>query len=413
MSRTARAAALTLAAATLSATAHAGITLIGKASIPGDTADKSGLTTPPGSSTPADRLGSFGSAIAYTGVGNRFIAMDDRGPGDGGVAWRCRFETFDIAIDPAAPQPVTVNLVATTLLSTTDGQPITGNSGAYDLQDQAKGLRFDPEGVRISPKGTLFISDEYGPWIDEFSMDGRQIRRISPPAKFLVKTPDGEPAKELPPSNNVGRQPNHGFEGLAITPDGTKLYALLQSPLIQDGALDAAGKKVGRNCRMLELTLATGATRELVYTLESPKHGLNELLAVNDHEFLAIERDNKGGNEARDRKLYKIDIEKCKDVSAEKLPTEPVTGDLAVKKTLFLDFCDPRFGLTGEQMPEKIEGLAWGKDLPDGRHVLVVTTDNDLKPAQPSWFWVFAVEPSDLPQFVAQSLPSRAAAAAP
>jgi hypothetical protein len=412
MSQLARTAALLFAAA-LCASSHAGITLIGKASIAADATDKSGLATPPGSSTPADRLGSFGSGIAYTGIGNRFIAVDDRGPGDGGVAWRCRFQTFDIEVDPSAPQPVTVNLVATTLLSTSDGQPITGNSGAYDIHDQVKGLRFDPEGVRVGPKGTLFISDEYGPWIDEFTMDGRQIRRISPPAKFLVATPDGEPAKELPPSNTVGRQPNHGFEGLAITPDGAKLYAILQAPLIQEGALDTAGKKAGRNCRILEVTLATGATRELVYTLESSKHGVNELLAINDHEFLVIERDSKGGPEAKDRTLYKIDIEKCKDVSAEKLSTEPVPPGAAVRKATFLDFCDPKFGLTGEQMPEKIEGLAWGKDLPDGRHVLIVTTDNDLKPTQPSWFWVFAVEPSDLPGFVAQSLPSRAATAAP
>ncbi len=104
--------------------------------------------------------------------------------------------------------------------------------------------------------------------------------------------------------------------------------------------------------------------------------------------------------------LYKIDVEKCKDVSAEKLSSEPVPVDAAVRKAPFLDFCDPKFGLTGEQMPEKIEGLAWGKDLPDGRHVLIVTTDNDLKPTQPSWFWVFAVDPSDLPGFVAQSHPA-------
>jgi len=57
-------------------------------------------------------------------------------------------------------------------------------------------------------------------------------------------------------------------------------------------------------------------------------------------------------------------------------------------------------------MPEKIEGLAWGKDLSDGRHVLIVTTDNDLKPAQPSWFWVLAVDPSDLSGFVAQVRPN-------
>jgi hypothetical protein len=41
-------------------------------------------------------------------------------------------------------------------------------------------------------------------------------------------------------------------------------------------------------------------------------------------------------------------------------------------------------------MPEKIEGLALGPALADGRRTLVVTTDNDLKTENPSWFWVFA-----------------------
>src|SRR4051812_7659377 len=213
---------------TCAAVAHApaAITLIGKAFIPRTAHDLSGLPTPDGPSTPADLLGSFGSAIAYTGRGNRFVAADDRGPGNGNVAWRCRVQTFDIDIQPGAPQPVTVKLVATTLLSDASGRPFTGNSGAYD-HDQTSGLRLDPEGLRVTPRGTLLISDEYGPWIDEFSIEGRQLRRFTPPDRFLVTYPDGEPTHELPPSNTRGRQPNHGFEGLAISPGGGTFYSIL------------------------------------------------------------------------------------------------------------------------------------------------------------------------------------------
>jgi hypothetical protein len=399
MTPTRIAAVLTCAAI---AQAPAAITLIGKASIPGTAHDLSRLPTPDGSSTPADMLGSFGSAIAYTGRGNRFIATDDRGPGNGNVAWRCRVQTLDIDIEPGAPRPVSVKLIATTLLSDSGGRPFAGNSGGYDIHDQTKGLRLDPEGIRVSPAGTLLISDEYGPWIDEFSIDGRQLRRFPTPERFLVTTPDGEPAHELPPSNHKGRQPNHGFEGLALSPDGGALYAILQAPLIQDGALDAGNKRVGRNCRILELTVnadGTVRTREFVYTLESPNYGVNEILTINDHQFLVEERDSKSGDEARFRKLFTIDIAACTDVSAvESLPCGPLPPavGIAAAKTEFLDFLDPKFELAGPGMPEKIEGLAWGKDLEDGRHTLIVTTDNDLKPEQPSWFWVFAVDPGDL-----------------
>src|SRR4030095_218688 len=44
---------------------------------------------------------------------------------------------------------------------------------------------------------------------------------------------------------------------------------------------------------------------------------------------------------------------------------------------------DPVFGLQlndANAIAEKIEGLAWGPDLADGRHVLYVISDNDLNP---------------------------------
>ncbi len=45
-------------------------------------------------------------------------------------------------------------------------------------------------------------------------------------------------------------------------------------------------------------------------------------------------------------------------------------------------------------IPEKIEGLAWGPDLPDGRHVLYVISDNDLNPSLATQIYAFAIDPS-------------------
>src|SRR5262247_602169 len=106
-----------LACAAISHACPAAITLIGKAQVPGTARDMSNLPTPDGATIPADLLGSFGSAIAYTGQENRFVAADDRGPSDGAADWRCRVQTFDIDIDPKARPPVSVRLVGTTLLS--------------------------------------------------------------------------------------------------------------------------------------------------------------------------------------------------------------------------------------------------------------------------------------------------------
>ena len=41
---------------------------------------------------------------------------------------------------------------------------------------------------------------------------------------------------------------------------------------------------------------------------------------------------------------------------------------------------------------EKIEGLAWGPDLPNGHHVLYVLSDNDLKTDFPTEIFAFEID---------------------
>jgi hypothetical protein len=134
---------------------------------------------------------------------------------------------------------------------------------------------------------------------------------------------------------------------------------------------------------------------------------VNEILAVDDHRLLVLERDGDGGAQAGFKRVFLIDLDGATDVSA--VASLPQTGALpagvvAVTKTPFLDLLDPSFGLAGAGFPEKIEGLAWAPDLADGRHVLLVSVDNDLVATTPSTMWAFAVEPAALPGLERQQL---------
>lgn len=371
------------------ASARADIVLIGKAALPGTAADKSGLTELVGDKVPHNRLGAFGSAIDYTGQGDLYLAVTDRGPGDGAAAYHPRLQTLRIAINPGSERPVEVELVATTILTDAEGRPFSGFSGHLDPSGPE---RLDPEGLRLSRSGSLFIAEEYGPQIDEFSRDGKRLRRLPVPAAFVLASPAADPKDEAPPRNTSGRMPNRGFEGLALGPDGRTLWAIVQSPLIQDGALGPDGKRSGRHCRILEISIDTGHSRQWIYTLDSPRHGVSEILALGDRELLVLERDGEGGKDARSRQIYKLDVSRATDVSGVKsLPSGALPETIrAGTKTLWLDLMDPRFGLTGAGMPEKIEGLCFGPALPDGRRTLIITSDNDMKADQPNWFWVFA-----------------------
>ena len=76
----------------------------------------------------------------------------------------------------------------------------------------------------------------------------------------------------------------------------------------------------------------------------------------------------------------------------KELPSTGVPADVEpVEKALFLDMLHPDFRLAGASFPEKIEGLAFGPDLHDGRHLLIVSHDNDFFATQTSKFYAFAI----------------------
>jgi hypothetical protein len=374
------------------------IELLGEASLPGTASDLSGMKGKLKDGTPADRLGGLGSGIAYSGTGSRYLLISDRGPKDGAVPYPCRFHALDITITPGARQPVVARLTATTLLTDEKGRHLNG------AQDDLE-MRYDPEAIRVGPTGTVFLSDEYGPDVSEFDAKGKRLRRLPVPERFRPEKPASTPDKEMPPRNNRGRQPNRGLEGLAISPDGKKLYAILQSPLIQDGGLSKEGKRAGLNCRILEIDTESLKTRELVYPLTSSGNGVCEILAVNESQFLVLERDSHSGKDAKAKRVYLIDISDATDVSkVDALPSGKLPAEVKpVSKKLFLDLLDPKWGLAGKDLPEKIEGLAFGPSLRDGRIVLLVTADNDFIAERPLRIFAFAISRPALPGYKPQA----------
>ncbi|HMO36233.1 MAG TPA: esterase-like activity of phytase family protein, partial [Gemmatales bacterium] len=280
---------------------NAQVTLLGVGSLPGDMSDLSGLTGNQSDGTPHNRLGGMGSAIDYTGQGNSYVLASDRGPKDGATDYACRYHRMDIVVTPANGK-VEIQLTGTTLLRDEKDRPFLGLLSAFNANYPDDSLRLDPEGVRVGPDGHLFIADEYGPYLYEFHPSGKRVRSFRLPEKFLPSVIAAKPELEMPPHNKKGRQPNRGMEGLAISPDGSTLVGIMQSPLIQDGGLDANNKRVGVNCRILALNRLTGDTREWVYRLDSGSHGISEILAVDAKRYLVLERDSKGGTETKCKK---------------------------------------------------------------------------------------------------------------
>jgi hypothetical protein len=248
----------------------------------------------------------------------------------------------------------------------------------------------------------------------EFNLrTGQRLRSLRMPSGFLPLRPGTTGANEFA-NNFSGRQPNRGMEGLAISPDGGMLYGLMQAPLLQDHAIspDDGVTSVGVNTRLLGIDLrhcsggdvAICPGRQYVYQQSSPTTGNSEILAVNDHQFLVIERDGLAGDTAM-KLVCLIDIAGATDVTATpQLPRLGLPPRVEpVAKRLLFDLA-ATLRAAGQPIVEKYEGLAFGPDLPDGRHLLLVCVDNDDIHGAPSSIYAFAIDRADLPEFQPQAI---------
>ncbi len=82
-------------------------------------------------------------------------------------------------------------------------------------------------------------------------------------------------------------------------------------------------------------------------------------------------------------------------------------GVTPVLKDGFIEVLDPAVGPAGADFLEKLEGLAFGPDLTDGRHVVIVTSDNEVIPTQPSRSVACAMDRTDRPAFQPQEIARR------
>ena len=101
-------------------------------------------------------------------------------------------------------------------------------------------LSFDAEALGMLDDGSGFVSDVFGAYIARFDA-GLRITGISQlPAAARPHRPFGTLNFDGDTTPTNGRRDNLGLEGLAITPDGSRLFALLQSGLVQDIDLSLA-----------------------------------------------------------------------------------------------------------------------------------------------------------------------------
>ncbi|MEV6521154.1 esterase-like activity of phytase family protein [Longispora sp. NPDC051575] len=324
-------------------------------------------------------VGGFSGMDRDPVTGTWYLLSDDR--------WRynpARFYTSRLDIDPVKGTFTGVRLTGVTTLLDSAGAPYPeyGRPGSVDPES----IRFDPWSRRLL-------------WAQEGDRP-RPGQSAPPLAQQSIRwtSPAGEDRGGLPLPRNLeltetdsGARRNTGIEGLTFTPH--TIVAAMEGPRYEDGALPTADD--GAPARLTVWDRRSGGVRaQYVYPLDAlpaapipptghADSGVSELLAIDDHRFVALERSWIEGVNYRS-KLYEIDLRGATDVlHRDSVATGPAYG--AVSKRLLYDF-----GALG-QPQQNFEAMSWGPRLATGECTLVVASDDNFDQREVTQFLAYAL----------------------
>jgi hypothetical protein len=348
--------------------------------LPGEAGDKFGTSVNNG------RLGYF-SDLYYDPQRKEWWGLSDRGPGGGTLSYDTRVQRFAIDINATTGAISNFRILDTIKFRDAGGT----YNGLAPNPPNVLGRSFDPEGFVVNPRnGNFLVSDEYGPSLLEFDRTGQLVRKFTTPANVVPRNAAGVPNFAGDAGNTLGKRTNRGFEGLAVSPDGRFAFAMLQSPMLDEGG----AAQTGLFTRIVKFDTATGqAVAQYAYRMDrdGQGQGISALVALNDNEFLVLERNNRGVGvgatlNTADKSVYRIDLTNATDISNLALPTSGTTLPSAIvaalKSVKFLDLDADTLAALGNRSPEKWEGLAIGPQLANGSYLMLAGTDNDYSVTQ-------------------------------
>lgn len=182
-----------------------------------------------------------------------------------------------------------------------------------------KRIALDSEGLVLNSDGTFWISDEYGPYLYQFSATGLMLQAIMPPDAYIPHrsgsvsfSADSPPFYDpshvpSPADTTTGRNNNQGLEGLTF--NGSTISALLQSSLDQEGGPSNPNRL---QARLLQYDISGSIPAylaEYVVTLplwtdltESKKSkqtkvaGQSEIHTLGQNQYFILNRDSGSGH---------------------------------------------------------------------------------------------------------------------
>ncbi|MGE8103506.1 esterase-like activity of phytase family protein [Allorhizobium sp. NPDC080224] len=255
------------------------------------------------------------------------------------------------------------------------------------------GADFDLESIQPVADG-FWVGEEFGPYMLKFSTEGVLTDVIATKAgEIEVKSPDNPTL--VVPANPTAKMPvfnlkrSGGYEGLAMSKDGTKLYGMLEGPLyMEDGSVEKADGLTALRIIGLDAASKTWTGKTWLYPLSEGGEAIGDFNMIDETTALVIERDNGAGVETQACADPKAPAADCFAVPAKhkriyKIEMTEENAGKAVRKIGYIDLMkieDPdnkkRQG-GGEGFYDMPFVTIENVDIIDATHI-VVGNDNNL-----------------------------------
>jgi hypothetical protein len=307
------AAALAAAPAAAPAQAPPAPSLAGRAILPADAtfpAPFPGVinTDPapaPGSTQP---VGGF-SALIDGGAPGTYWAMPDNGFGNKANSRSFLLRLYQVRVNftTAGGGDGTVKILKAITLRDPDHKIPFKIVNEATSDRLLTGGDFDIESVRQTKKGDFWFGEEFGPFLVHVDANGKVLDKPIPTPG--VKSPDYPADDPAPIAGDPNLNSSSGFEGMALSKDGTRLYPTLE------GAVKGDDPQVRR---MFEFDLKKKAYTSTVrrYRVGEPgnadtnAYSVSDLYALDGHRLLALERDNGQGAGATWKRAFTVALDK-------------------------------------------------------------------------------------------------------
>ena len=228
------------------------------------------------------------SGLVPTGPG-AFLLLSDNGYGNRVNSVDSLLMVHRAAVDWAAGR---IAVAQTIFLRDPDRKVPFAIRNEASAERYLTGADFDPESLAVVGD-RWFIGDEFGPYILEVDPTGRVLAVHETQVEGRpARSPDHYMLSQLPNvpgvvGFNVRR--SRGFEPMAATPDGRRLIAMFEGPLV-----DPQTGQAEPFVRMLEFDVATRAWtgRQWRYRLEDAANAVGDIAMVDENSAVLIERDD-------------------------------------------------------------------------------------------------------------------------